>query len=378
MDLYEQLGVKRSASLAEMRRAYQKAARRLHPDLNPGDPIAAERFRAVSKAFEVLSDPARRAAYDRGERPSEPSPERIEVGFEGFDFSAEVRTVGAGFREIFDGILRPRPPAAGGVERGEDLEQVTRLSFAEALAGARRRVQLVRFDPCPICLGTGDVPAPPVTCSRCRGSGRLRTARGHMIFSQSCGECGGRGFRDTRACSRCQGEGRLMQGEWLDVEIPAGVHSGSRVRLPECGNAGRRGGTAGDFVLTIEVEPDPLYKREGDDLSCEVPVTVTEAALGAHVEVPTPDGPVTIELPAGTQPGQRFRLRKRGAPRLDGNGRGDLWVQVRLVVPTVTDARGRELLGELARLHPHSPRQALRGGATAGRAGATSESAGEE
>lgn len=364
MDLYDVLGVRRNASPAEIRRAYQKRARQLHPDLNPGDPASAERYRAVVQAYEVLSDAQRRAEYDRGDPAVAASPVAPEVGFEGFDFSAEIRTASVGFREIFGGVLS-RPGPETGAMAGEDLEESTRVSFEECLTGARRRVQVVRQERCPICQGAGEVPFGPVPCPRCNGSGQVRASRGHMIFTRSCSDCEGSGRLGRRPCSRCQGEGRAMQSEWLDVQIPAGVSDGSRIRVPGCGNAGRKGGPPGDFVLVVEVEPHPLYRREGEDLYCQVPVTMMEAAMGAHVEVPTPDGPMTIEVPAGTQDGQRFRLRKRGVPKLGQKGRGDLYVEARIVVPAVTEQRGRELLQELARLHPEDPRKEPRGAVSA-------------
>lgn len=356
MDLYEILGIRRVATVAEIRRAYQKRARQLHPDLNPGDPVAAERFRVVSQALAILLDPQRRAAYDRGERPPEPAPRRPEVGFAGFDFSAELQAGSVGFREIFGEVFQA-PAASPGPRQGEDLEQATRVSFEEALTGTQRRVHLVRQGHCPICEGAGDVAFGPIPCPRCHGTGQVKASRGHMIFSRSCSDCAGVGRLGRRPCSRCAGAGRMIQSEWLEVQIPAGVQDGSRVRIPGCGNSGTKGGAPGDFVLLVQVEPHELYRREGDDLHCEVRLGIVEAALGAHVDVPTPDGPMTIEIPAGTQTGQSFRLRKRGVPKLGEKGRGDLYVEARVVVPTVTDARGRELLQELARLHPHDPRQ---------------------
>jgi molecular chaperone DnaJ len=367
MDFYELLGVRKSASGAELRRAFQKLARRLHPDLNPGDPVAAERFSAATRAFEVLSDPARRAAYDRGERPSAAPPAVAAVGFEGFDFSVEMQGRGAGFRELFDSVLRTAGDArVRAPQRGEDLEQRTRLSFQESLSGAARRLHIVRADRCPACRGQGEVAQAPVPCPKCRGTGQVRAKRGHMIFTRACGDCGATGSLSHHACPRCEGEGRLMHSEWLEVEVPPGAPDGARIRIPEAGNVGRLGGPPGDLVLVVEVEGHSFYRREGEDLVCAVPVTLAEAALGAHVEVPTPDGPMTIEVPAGTQTGQRFRLRKRGAPRMDGT-RTDLYVEARVVIPAVTDARGRELLGELARRDTEDPRRELL--AAAGRKG---------
>jgi len=240
--------------------------------------------------------------------------------------------------------------------RGEDLEQATRLSFDEALHGARRRLHLVRQEPCSACDGSGEVAFGPVPCPRCRGAGQVRGSRGHMIFSRPCSDCGGSGALSRKPCSACGGEGRRPASEWLEVEIPPGVASGSRVRLAGCGNAGRRGGQAGDFRLAIEVDAHALFRREDDDLFCEVAVDMVDAALGGHVEVATPDGPMTIELPAGTQNGQRFRLRKRGMPKLAEEGRGDLYVEARVIVPAVTDDPGRALLREFAQKTRSGPR----------------------
>ncbi len=345
MELYEALGVKRGAGAAEIRRAWQRLARALHPALNPGDPVAADRYRDAAAAFAVLSDPKKRAAYDRGELPVAAAAAPPEGKFEGFDFSARVRVERVGFREIFDAALGPQP--APQTLRGEDLEQATRVTFEESLCGASRRVHLVRFEPCPHCEGHGDVAFGPVVCARCSGNGTVRGSRGHMIFSRRCSECDGAGEIRRAECPRCTGEGRVMASEWLDVQIPPGVADGSQVRLPAAGNAGRRGGPTGDFMLTVEVEPHPVFRREGDDLYTTVEVGMIEAAGGGHVEITTPEGPVTIEIPAGTQSGQRFRLRKRGMPRPGTTGRGDLWVEARVVIPAVTDDESRARLRQL-------------------------------
>jgi molecular chaperone DnaJ len=345
MDLYEVLGVRKAATAAEIRRAWQRKSRALHPALNPGDPVAAERYEEAARAWEVLSDPKRRAAYDRGEtepREAAPAPSG---GFEGFDFSSRIRVERVSFREIFE-AGRPRRPAPESL-KGEDLEQSTRVSFEESMSGAERRVHLVRHERCPSCRGAGDVDADPVTCARCGGQGQVRGSRGHMIFTRPCADCEGRGELTRRTCPACHGEGRIFASEWLEVQIPPGVADGSQVRLPGAGNVGRRGGPAGDFVLTVQVDPHPVFRREDDDLHTTVSIGMIEAALGAHVEVTTPDGPVTIEVPAGTQTGQQFRLRKRGVPRPGEKGRGDLWVEVQVVVPAVTRDRGRALLREL-------------------------------
>jgi molecular chaperone DnaJ len=346
MELYEALGVLRWAGASDIRRAWQRLSRALHPALNPGDPVAADRYREAAAAFAILSDPQQRAAYDRGELPVTAVVATSEGGFEGFDFSARVRVETVGFREIFDAVLRPaEPPEAS---RGEDLEQATRVGFEESMKGASRRVHLVRFEPCSQCQASGEVPFGPAVCPRCRGTGTVRGSRGHMIFSHGCSGCGGTGELRRAPCARCGGEGRVIASEWLDVQIPPGVGDGSQVRLPGSGNAGRRGGAPGDFVLTVEVEPHPVFRREGDDHHAVVSVGMIEAALGGHVEVATPTGPVTIEVPAGTQSGQRFRLRKRGVPRPGAGGRGDRRGEVLVSIPAVTDDRARALLRQLA------------------------------
>jgi molecular chaperone DnaJ len=350
MDLYERLGTRHGAGSSEIRRAWQRLSRAFHPALNPGDPAAAQRYNDAAQAFEVLSDPQRRAAYDRGDRPVAQVAPPATGGFEGFDFSARVRIETVGFREIFDTAVRP---AGQDTSRGEDLEQATRLSFEESMAGASRRVHLVHFSPCAACAGAGEVAFGPLPCPRCQGGGTVRGSRGHMIFSHPCGDCGGAGEIRRKDCERCSGEGREIASEWLEVRIPPGVGNGSQVRLPGAGNAGRRGGAPGDFILTVEVEEHPQFRREGDDLHCVVSVGMVEAAMGGHAEVRTPEGPVTIEVPAGTQNGQRFRLRKRGVPRPDG-GRGDLWVEALVVIPAATDDRARALLRELATILPRS------------------------
>jgi molecular chaperone DnaJ len=354
MDLYEILGVGRGATLAQIRRAFQKRQRQLHPAVNPGDPLAEGRFATLAEAFAVLSDQARRADYDHsGHVPK--APEAVpQVGFEGFDFSIEYREGGAGFDDLFHGEGPPETPRAG-----EDLEQRAALTFEESLRGTSRKLHLMRYDRCNVCEGLGEVVLSPTPCPTCKGTGRVRASRRHMIFMRPCKECGARGVLGRRTCAPCGGEGRLMQSEWLDVTLPPGVGPGSHVRVPGCGNVGRLGGSAGDLVLTVDVESHSFYRREGEDLHCVLPVSLSEAALGAHVEVPTPDGAVTIEVPAGTQTGQRFRLRKRGVPRLGSKGRGDLFVEVSVRVPRAWDERSRELLRELGRLNPDDPRKDL-------------------
>ena len=236
MELYEALGMRRAASAAEIRRAWQRLSRALHPALNPGDPVAADRYREAAAAFEVLSDPQRRAAYDRGERPTAKVAPAPQGGFEGFDFSARVCIETVGFRDIFDEALRPPMDA----QRGEDLEQATRVAFEESMKGATRGVQFVRLEACPQCHGAGDVAFGPVACPRCHGSGTVRGSRGHMIFARRCRDCDGSGVLRRTTCARCTGEGRAIASEWLELRIPPGIGNGSQVRLPGAGNVGIR------------------------------------------------------------------------------------------------------------------------------------------
>ena len=357
MDLYIVLGLAHGATEADIKRAYRRLARRFHPDINPGDRVAEARFRQILDAYETLMDPLRRSRYDAGQG-LESSEQRPKSGFEGFDFSTSGGDHSVTFGDLFAEVLSERGGRVTTHERGADLHQNLRLSFEDSLAGGERILTVTRRENCRVCAGTGQTRATSGPCHVCQGNGAVRSVRGHMVFTRSCPDCGGRGLQ-ARPCPSCSGQGRQLQSEWLSVQIPAGVASGSRVRVPGAGNAGQRGGRAGDFVLKIDVEPHPLYERDGADLVCELPVSLAEAAAGAHVPVPTPDGPVTIEIPAGTQPGQRFRLRKRGMPKPGERGRGDLWVKIRLVVPAVTDERARALLRELARLHPEDPRRDL-------------------
>jgi molecular chaperone DnaJ len=357
MDLYETLGLKTGATATDIRKAYRRLARRFHPDLNPGDPVAVVRYSSLLRAFDVLSDPSRRAAYDRGELAPGVVAPAVDVRFEGFDFAAEIHAEVAGFREIFEetGRMASGPSA----QEGEDLSLTARITFAEAVTGTQRRIHVVRQDHCAACAGSGDVAAEPAPCRRCEGSGQIRARRGHMIFRRACEDCDGSGVLRRQACARCGGEGRTVRSEWLEVQIPAGVGDGSEVRVPGGGNVGRRGGALGDLVLRIEVEAHALFAREGADLTCVVPISITEAALGGHIEVPTPDGSLTIEISTGTQTGQRLRLRGRGLPRLGERGRGDLYVETRIVVARVEDERVRALLEEVARRLGEEPRRAL-------------------
>jgi molecular chaperone DnaJ len=355
MDLYVILGVQHGASDTEIKRAYRRLARRYHPDINPGDQQAELRFRQILEAYETLIDPERRHRYDSGS--SSDQGERRTSGFEGFDFSARGSDHSGTFGDLFAEVLSERaarrdlPP-----ERGADLHFDVPLTFEEALAGVQRTMTVTRRETCRACAGSGRTRANGTPCLVCQGSGAVRSVRGHMVFAKACQVCGGTGQQRPRACEPCGGTGQEMRTESIVVRIPAGIANGDRVRVPGKGNAGLRGGPPGDVFLTVHVAPHPLFHREGDDLHTVVPIAIHEAALGARVEVMTPDGLARLRVPPGTQSGQRFRLRERGVTSTRDGRRGDLVVEVRLVLPRLLDERSKELLREFGRINGENVR----------------------
>lgn len=349
MDFYVILGVERDASRNDLERAYTRLARRYHPDLNPGDSEAAAFYRRATEAYETLSNPDRRRAYDTGGT-ARAAPPRAAVEFHGFDFSTPVSGASATFGELFSDLLPAEPAAAE--QAGSDLHGEITLGFEEALRGAVRQLSVTRLDVCGACGGSGVRRAAERGCSACQGRGATQWRRGHMVFSKRCGECGGSGRQRQRPCAACGAEGRLATTERITVQVPPGVADGARLRVPGKGNAGLRGGPAGDLYITAAVETHPLFRRDGDDLTLEVPIGVHEAALGADIRIVAPDGSATLRVPAGTQSGTRLRLAGLGAPGRGDGGRGDLIAVVRIVVPQVTDARSRELLQEFGHINP--------------------------
>ncbi len=389
-DYYGVLGVSRDAKPEEIRKAYRHLARKHHPDVNPGNKGAEETFKHLSEAYEILSDEKKRKIYDQygfysdnlppggyGPGPGSAAPHHAppsDVDFSGFDFSnmedagaeAGRRTggFGGGFRDIFSQIFSrgEREAASEEPEKGSDIEYRMHLSFWDALRGAQVRVTVAREDACGTCHGTGTTPGPAVTCGTCGGTGKTTKQAGAMRFEMTCPLCGGSG-KQRRPCPKCHGTGSIQTHETLNVRIPPGVDTGSRVRVPGKGNAGIQGGPPGDLFIVTEVEPHPVFERKGDNIYVKLPVTISEAALGAKVEVPTIDGLSTIKIPPGTQSGQKLRLRGKGAPSLrDSSGelRGDEFVEVQVMVPHVADERTKEILRELARLNPDDPRKDLK------------------
>jgi molecular chaperone DnaJ len=357
MDLYELLGIARGATLIEIKRSYKRLARKYHPDINPGDNAAEARFKEITRAYETLSDPERRLRYDAGALSAAST--TVSFEFEGFDFSsgvgpAEAPTFGDLFAEVFS-----QRHEAQGVEpaRGADLHASVSLSFEEAMRGTQRQITLTRRDTCQSCRGVGAVKIAEARCQRCQGTGLIRSRRGSMVFSKSCDACGGSGRLLQTPCGRCGGLGVEMRSETITVGIPAGVADGARIRVPEKGNAGERRGRVGDLYIAIQVEPHDTFVREGDDFHMIVPIGVHEAALGAKIDVPAPDGTARLRVPPGTQTGQRFHVRGRGAPSPRSGERGDLVVEVRIVLPKVLDERSKELLREFGRINDEQIRR---------------------
>jgi molecular chaperone DnaJ len=349
MDFYVVLGVPRTATVMDVKRAYRKLARRFHPDINPGDHVAAARFKEITEAYETLSDPERRRRYDvLGYQPEAADPS---AGFEGFDFSASVHTVQEGtFGDLFAEVFT-RERHGMRRTRGADLHATLPLQFEEALRGAERPFTMTRQARCEACGGAGTLRGPGSSCTQCHGTGQLRAARGHMVFSRACPRCQGSGVQRLEPCRTCGGIGLHARSETVMLRVPAGAHDGARLRLADLGHAGPHGGPPGDLYVTLQVSPDARFRREGDDLHVVLPLAVHEAALGARIEVDTPDGRARVRVPPGTQSGQRFRLRGRGAPSLQNGHHGDLVIETRIMLPPLLDERSKELLREFGAIN---------------------------
>lgn len=364
VDYYEVLGVQPSANLARIRSAYRRLARRLHPDLNPNDLLVEERYRLVQHAYEVLADPDRRAEYDRrGDRaPPPPPPTRNRYGFAGFDFGQDPAPEDRPLHELFGSGPDPEPVT----ESGRHIHARVRISFLDSLAGKQVRLRIVRQESCGACRGRGELPVREalaesgVGCPACGGEGRRLRRFRHMVFVRPCGDCDGRGILFHTRCSGCSGRGLRARPARVVARVPAAVVDGATVVVRGAGHHGVRGQPPGDVRIHVEVEPHPVLERRGGTLVCPLPLTVTEAALGGKVEVPTLGGPVTVRLPPGVQPGTTIRLAGRGVPVAPGGERGDLLFEAEVRVPEIRDDRSRDLLRELAERYPESPREGLR------------------
>jgi molecular chaperone DnaJ len=368
-DYYELLGVSRKAAQKEIRQAYRKLARKYHPDLNPGDKSSEEKFKQVQEAYDVLSDAKKRQMYDQfgfetpgaGGMPGPADNENVNFDFGGFDFGGgSGGGAGPSFRDLFSQYFRggaaPAEAPSSYPEPGSSLEYQIEITFWEAVHGTVKKLSIARLDTCTDCHGTGSV-GQPQTCTACGGTGQVAQTSGRMRFNLACTRCGGSG-RVQNMCKLCRGDGRVRRVDTIEVRIPAGVQTGSRVRVAGKGNAGTNGAPPGDLYIITDVKPHPFFDRRGDDLYTTVPVTVTEATLGAKIEVPTMDGRSLLRVPPGTNSGQKLRLREKGVPSVrDPKRRGDQYVELQVFVPKPVDERVRELLKELEKVAPEDPRK---------------------
>ncbi|MCW5963952.1 MAG: J domain-containing protein [Bryobacterales bacterium] len=380
---YETLGVGKKASAEDIRKAYKKLARKFHPDLNPGDKVAEDRFKKLQEAYNVLSDVKKRDIYDQygfysdnippgGAGGARTSPGMDFNGFDFGDFASAAGATGgaggfsaqggAGFRDLFEQFFRgqgtegrPRGPAP---QSGSDLEYALDIDFWQAIGGTQVRLAISRQDQCATCGGTGAAGGAETVCPQCHGSGTVEQAAGAMRFRMACSSCGGTG-RLRNTCSVCRGDGRVLRQETVEVRIPPGARTGSRLRIAGKGNAGSAGAPAGDLYITTRVRPHPVFHREGDDIHLQLPVSVSEAGLGARIEVPTIDGKATLRIPPGTQNGQKLRMREKGVLNAKSASRGDQIVEVVLRAPDIRDEQVRDLLRKLGEADPHDPRQEL-------------------
>jgi molecular chaperone DnaJ len=383
-DYYATLGVKKTATPEEIRKAFRKAARKYHPDVNPNDKRAEEKFKEISEANDVLSDEKKRKIYDQvGFYSDQIDPAQAEayarqqaagnqppVDFGGFDFSGfqgdPSAQAGAGssswgsFKDIFSGIFsgaqHPQQPV--GPQQGSDLEYQATVDFWTAIRGGQARIQINRQEVCPACHGQAGTGA-STQCPECHGTGQVTQMGGRMKFNITCPRCNGTA-RISNTCPTCHGDGTVTRTETVDFRIKAGTRDGQRIRLQGKGNAGINGGVPGDLFLIVRTGTNPVFSRQGDDIHLTVPVTVAEAALGAKVDVPTIEGRAQLKIPPGTQSGQKLRMRERGVENAQHPGqRGDEIVTVEVAVPHLNDERSREIMRELAKLNPQDPRKAL-------------------
>ncbi len=360
---YDTLGVPKGASQEEIKKAYRKLAREYHPDANPGDATAEERFKQIGEAYDILSDPEKRKQYDTFGQNFRPGA-GPQGGAQGFDFSGAGANFDLG--DLFGGLFNRGGAGRSGTtqQRGSDVEARVELSFADALQGVTVRVPVDKANTCPDCHGSGAAPGTsPTICPDCKGRGVIAESQGFFALSHPCPRCGGGGTVIEHPCPNCHGAGRVRSTKTYQVRIPAGVRDGTRIKVAGKGEAAPRGGQPGDLYVVTKVGPSPLYSRRGDDLVIDVPVTFSEASMGSQVELPTPDGKtVKVKVPAGSTDGKLLRVKGRGAPKLKGSGNGDLLARLRIAVPSKLSKQEREALEKLQEIQRAShgdPREQL-------------------
>jgi molecular chaperone DnaJ len=364
--LYDTLGVKKGASPEEVKKAYRKLAAQYHPDKNPGDSSAEEKFKEVQNAYDTLSDPEKRKRYDAfggdGRGAGGFDPRNVDFGNSGGNFT--INDLGD-LGDLFGGLFGGRAGRSGTrrtqPQRGADIEVPVSVSFEDSLRGLETKIPVQVTTACRECGGTGAEPGTsPIICPECNGRGVISESQGLFALSEPCPRCRGNGTVIEKPCRHCKGTGREQRTKTYTVKIPAGVKDGTRIRLKGKGEVGEGGGPAGDLFVVTRVQPSKLFQRRDNDLVVDVPVTYAEAALGATVEVPTPYGDrVSLKVPAGTQDGRQLRIRGHGAPKLKGSGKGDLIARLRLSVPKKLTKKEREALQELQKVSHENPREAL-------------------
>ena len=341
-DYYEVLGVARAATDQEIKSAYRKLALQFHPDRNPNNPDAEEKFKEASEAYAVLADGDKRAAYDRYGHAGLGGA-GVSQGFDANDLS-DIFGDFFGLGDIFGGGTRKRSRT----QRGADLREDINLEFEEAVFGTETKVTVRRHESCEECRGSGAAPGKaPVTCRSCTGRGQVRYQQGFFSIARTCPTCQGTGSVITDPCAKCKGEGRVLRQRTVDAKVPAGVEDGTRIRFSGYGEGGLHGGPPGDLYVVLHVKEHPFFEREGNDLHCVIPISYAQAALGAEISVPTLEGEQVLKVPDGTQSGTTLRIRGKGVPVLSGHGKGDLFVEVRVQTPSKLNKRQRELLQEL-------------------------------
>ncbi len=355
-DLYDILELPKGASAAEVKKAYKRLARKYHPDVNPGDKTSEDRFKEISEAYGILSTPDKKKQYDASGTVGPEPQAGPGVNFTGFDFDAG-RSSG-GFDDLLDAFVNAaQGPADRTPQPGQDLIYPLTITLEEAFTGRKARIAVTHTVACAQCHGEGRVETSrKAPCPQCGGTGRVGLSHGPFSFARPCPACGGTGRDPGRPCPSCGGTGSREAKDTVDVIIPPGVDTGSRVRLKGKGQAGRFGGPSGDLYIETHILPHPMFAREGPNLKVRVPITFTEAVLGGRVDVPTLAGGARLKVPQGTSSGQVFRLKGRGMPALRGGQPGDLLVEVAVAVPSVVDEKSKELLREFERLNPENPR----------------------